>query len=639
MKYKCNFHDLNGEGVKVAIIDSGIDRSHKMLQRVTAGICFEFSEGNVLTSEDYRDSSGHGTAVASIIKKKAPGTDLYDIKIFDQSLIVEQKILLESIRWAIDQNVDIINLSLGTTDIQVKHALLDICKVATKKGIAIVAAEHNSGQENYPAYFPNVIGVKAGDIKGRYNYLFRAGESIECIAPGTTQRVLWAGGREHIVEGSSFAAPHITGIIALIKQAFPKANLNEIRHILEVNASREVQQKIPPDRKIRVPTPQTSQSFNLNKIKKAAIYPYNKEMHSLMRFRELLNFEIVGIADPIAKGYVGKDAGDVIGIPPVGIRVQPRFQEILKEADTLILGYVDELSRVTKKNVLRESIEKAIDANLNVFSFLSVYQKDLRDLIDKARKKNLYIYSPDIHQNDLLKALQPHEYPAVDVPVIGVFGTSAQQGKFTVQLALRSRLIKEGYKVGQVGTEHHSQLFGMDVAFPTGYASPLQFPIQFHTPYLDFKMREVCAKKKPDLMLVGAQSGSIPYDVQEPGNHTLSTLAFMLGTKPDANILVVNSVDDGEYIRDTMNTLKAITKGPVLCLAMSDKEKHIRAAYGRTLISPRQMSKEEIKEKLAYLEDRFEIPAIEIVSDEGQQRMVDLIISYFADEQEGGMYE
>ena len=635
MKYKCNFYDLSGEGVKVAIIDSGIDRSHEMLQRGTAGICFEFSEGNVLTSEDYRDSSGHGTAVASIIKKKAPGTELHIIRIFDQSLIVEQKILLESIRWAIDQNVDIINLSLGTTDAQVKQALLDICQVATKKGIAIVAAEHNSGQESYPAYFSNVIGVKAGEIKGRYNYLFRRGESVECIAPGTTQRVLWAGGREHIVEGSSFAAPHITGIIALIRQAFPKANLNEIRHILEANASREVHQKIPIGRKIRsLPTPQP---FDPTKIKRAAIYPYNKEMHGLVRFGELLNFEIVSIADPIAKGYVGKDAGEAIGIPPVGIRVQPRFQAILKEADTLILGYVDELSRITKKNVLRESIEKAIDANLNVFSFLSVYQKDLRDLIDKARKKNLWIYSPDIHQNELLRTLQPHtSSPAVDVPVIGVFGTSAQQGKFTVQLALRSKLIKEGYKVGQIGTEHHSQLFGMDVAFPTGYASPLQFPIQLHAPYLDFKMREVCANKKPDLMLVGAQSGSIPYDVQEPGNHTLSTLAFMLGTKPDANILVVNSIDDGEYIRDTMNTLKAITKGPVLCLAMSDKEKHIRAAYGRTLISPRQMSKEEIKEKLACLEDRFEIPAIEIVSEEGQQRMVDLIISYFADEQEGG---
>ena len=632
MKYKCNFHDLNGEGVKVAIIDSGIDRSHEILQHVTAGICFEFSAGSVHTSQDYRDTSGHGTAVASIIKKKAPGIELYAIKIFDQSLIVEHKILIESIRWAIDQNVDIINLSLGTTDVQAKQVLLDVCQVAVNKNIAIVAAEHNSGQESYPAYFSNVIGVKAGDIKGRYNYLFRRGEPIECIAPGTTQRVLWAGGREHIVEGSSFAAPHITGIIALIRQAFPKANLNEIRHILEVNANREVHQKTPPGRNIRsFPTPQF---FDPNKIKSVAIYPYNKEMHSLVRFRELLNFEIVGIADPIAKGYVGKDAGEAIGIPPVGIRVQPRFQEILKEADTLILGYVDELSRITKKNVLRASIEKAIDADLNVFSFLSVYQKDLRDLIEKARKKNLWIYSPDIHQNDLLKTLQPHTpSPAVDVPVIGVFGTSAQQGKFTVQLALRSKLIKEGYKVGQIGTEHHSQLFGMDVAFPTGYASPLQFPIQFHAPYLDFKMREVCANKKPDLMLVGAQSGSIPYDVHEPGNHTLSTLAFMLGTKPDANILVVNSVDDGEYIRDTMNTLKAITKGPVICLAMSDKEKHIRAAYGRTLISPCQMSKEEIKEKLAYLEDRFEIPAVEIVSEEGQQRMVKAVISYFADEQ------
>ena len=66
---------------------------------------------------------------------------------------------------------------------------------------------------------------------------------------------------------------------------------------------------------------------------------------------------------------------------------------------------------------------------------------------------------------------------------------------------------------------------------------------------------------------------------------------------------------------------------------MSDKEKHIRAAYGRTLISPRQMSEAEIREKLAYLEDRFEIPAVEIVSEVGQQRMVDLIIRYFADEQ------
>ena len=629
--YKCNFHALTGKGVKVAMIDSGIDRSHRLLQHVDKGICFAVSSDGVHTSQDYRDTSGHGTAVASIIHKKAPDAELYAVKIFDNALVVDQKILMESICWAMDQNVDIINLSLGTTDAQIKQRLFDVCQRATEKGIAIVAAEHNAGQESYPAYFSNVIGVKAGAIKGRYNYLFRAGEPIECIAPGTAQRVLWAEGREHIVEGSSFAAPHIAGILALIKQAFPKANPNELKRVLAANS--EARQKSGRRTRSQPRLPRSPHAFDPNAIKRAAIYPYNKEMHSLVRFRDLLNFEIVGIADPVAKGYVGKDAGEAIGIPPVGIRIQPRFREILKGADTLILGYVDELSRITKQNVLRESIKRAVDANLNVFSFLSVHQKGFKGLIERARKKNRWIYSPDIHQTDLHKTLQPHPYPPVDVPVIGVFGTSAQQGKFTVQLALRSKLIQAGYKVGQIGTEHHAQLFGMDVAFPTGYASPLQFPLQVHVPYLDCKMREICATKKPDLMLVGAQSGSIPYDIHEPGNHTLSTLAFMLGTKPDANILVVNSVDDSEYIRDTLNALKAMTKGPVLCLAMSEKEKHIRAAYGRTLISPRQMTKEEIDETLAKLERQFEIPAIEIVSQKGQQRMVDAITRYFADEQ------
>ena len=630
--YKCNFHDLTGEGVKVAMIDSGIDRSHRLLQHVDKGICFAVSSDGVRTSQDYRDTSGHGTAVASIIHKKAPDAALYAVKIFDDALVVDQKILMESICWAMDQNVDIINLSLGTTDAQIKRRLMEVCQRATEKGIAIVAAEHNAGQESYPAHFSNVIGVKAGTIKGRYDYLFRAGEPIECIAPGTAQRVLWAGGREHIVEGSSFAAPHIAGILALIKQAFPKADLDEMKRVLAAN--RAARQKRPSSRRTRAQPRRAKapQAFDPTAIKRAAIYPYNKEMHSLVRFRDLLDFEIVGIADPVAKGYVGKDAGEAIGIPPVGIRIQPRFREVLKDADTLILGYVDELSRITKRDVLRESIKSAIDARLNVFSFLSVYQKRFNGLLEKARNKNRWLYSPDIHQNDLHKTLRPHRYPPVDVPVIGVFGTSAQQGKFTLQLALRSKLIRAGYKVGQIGTEHHAQLFGMDVAFPTGYASPLQFPLQVHVPYLDYKMREICAKKKPDLMLVGAQSGSIPYDVHEPGNHTLSTLAFMMGTKPDANILVVNGVDDGEYIRDTINALKAMTKGPVLCLAMSDKEKHIRTAYGRTLISPRQMSKGEIGETLAKLERQFEIPAIEIVSQKGQQRMVDAITSHFADE-------
>ena len=79
--YKCKFHDLTGEGVKVAMIDSGIDRSHRLLQHVDKGICFAVSSDGVRASQDYRDTSGHGTAVASIIRKKAPDAELYAVKI------------------------------------------------------------------------------------------------------------------------------------------------------------------------------------------------------------------------------------------------------------------------------------------------------------------------------------------------------------------------------------------------------------------------------------------------------------------------------------------------------------------------------------------------------------------------------
>ena len=65
---------------------------------------------------------------------------------------------------------------------------------------------------------------------------------------------------------------------------------------------------------------------------------------------------------------------------------------------------------------------------------------------------------------------------------------------------------------------------------------------------------------------------------------------------------------------------------------MSDKEKHIRAAYGRTFIKPRPMTPREIADKLRQLEDRFGLPTVSILSEEGQQQMVDTVVNYFAEE-------
>ena len=575
------------------------------------------------------EGSGHGTACAGIILGKTRQVLLYSLPIFDESLTAGGDALLAALRWSIEHRMDVVNLSLGTTDVVFREALGEVCRQAREAGVILVAAEDNEGRESYPAVLPDVIGVAGGRVRGRYGYYYRPGARIECVARGDVQRVCWTQPSYIMASGTSFAAPHITGIVACILSEHPGASLERVRQVLQAGA---IEADASPKDQRRPPLPPSRQAAaepDLGWIRRAALYPFNKEMHALVRGRDLLDFEVVGIADAAGKGLAGRDAGEALGLPTMGVRIQPRLLTALKGADTLILGYVDQLSRIGRKDVLIEAVSSALEQGLHVFSFAPVPAA----LHDRARVERLHISIPAPSQAEVQQALHNDPaYPPVDVPVLGVFGTSAQQGKFTLQLGLRRHLLRRGYRLGQVGTEHHSALFGMDVVFPMGYASTVSLPLETYVPYLDYRMRQLCHQEQPDLILTGSQSGTIPYDVHTETTHSLATTAFLLGTKPDACILVVNSIDVEAYIQDTIDGIRALTKAPTLALAMSDQEKHILAAYGRTLIKPRPMAPGEISYKLRRLEDRFGLPAVRILSEEGQQHLVDGVIDHFATE-------
>ena len=649
MRNHLNFMTFTGRGVKVAVIDSGIDPAHPRIGRITGGVSISVApDGQAIFGTDFVDRTGHGTACAGIIRRKALEADLFAVRIFDESLSADGRALAAAIRWAVERRVDVVNLSLGTTDTAFRDAIAEACREAVSAGVILVAADHNEGLDSYPATLPEAIGVAGGNVRGRHEYLYRPGEAIECVARGEEQRLCWTGGREIILGGTSFAAPHIAGIVSLIREAYPRASLKEVREALKVHAlggKGTPASRVAPSlhalplaaarddgaNRGNRSLPEAAETPGYGWIRRAALYPYNKEMHALVRFRDLLPFEIVGVADPPGKRLAGRDAGEAIGIAPVGLRVRPRLQDALPSADTLILGYLDELGRVARRDLLRESIHTALESNLHVFSFLPVPPEAYGDLHETAARRGLKLASPDIPLDGVADVLRRHPADGpVDVPVLGVFGTSAQQGKFTVQLLLRRRLTRMGYRVAQVGTEHHAALFGMDLAFPMGHASPLCLPLQSYAPYLDARMREICRRKRPDLILVGAQSGTIPYDPLEHGPQALPNLAFLLGVRPDACILVVNSIDPEAYIRDTIHAIQALGKAPTILLALGDKEKCVRAAYGRTLISPRQMPQEEIARKLLRLEETFGIPAAEILSEKGQERMIETIVHHFS---------
>jgi len=634
------FSTLTGRGVRVAVVDSGIAPDHPGVGRIAGGVDLAVGpEGRAVCGPDFTDRAGHGTACAGIIRKKAPDAELYSIRIFDTSLTADGRALVAAIRWAAEQGMDVVNLSLGTTEVAFRDAIAGACREAVQAGVILVAAAHNEGRESYPAALPDAIGVAGGRVYGRYGYSYRPGETVECVAHGDEQRLCWLNGGEIVLGGTSFAAPHIAGIVALIREARPRATLAEVREVLKAHALGGAAEPIrgggdrPFTFSSTPPTPhsEVGKGSKYGWIRRAALYPYNKEMHAFVRFRDLLRFEVVGVADPAGRRLVGRDAGEVIGEAPAGLRIAPRLQDALRDADTLILGYVDRLGDIAGRDLLRESIQKALERGVHVFSFLPVPSGVYGDLYAIARQKGLRIVYPFISSGEVRSVIRKTRPDgAVDVPVIGVFGTSSQQGKFTIQLILRRRLIQAGYRVGQVGTEHHAELFGMDLAFPMGYASPLEFPLQHYAPYLDHKMQEICQKRRPEIVLVGSQSGTIPYDVREQSTHSLPSLAFLLGTRPDACILVVNSIDPDGYIRDTLDTIRALGGAPTILLAMGDKEKHIRSAYGRSLVTPRQMSRGEIERRLQGLEETFRLPAVEILSERGQQRMVETIIRHFA---------
>lgn len=652
-----SFQTLTGAGVRVAVVDSGVDPTHPRI-RVAGGIALSVGGGGRIEQiGEIADKAGHGTACAGIILKKAPAASIFSVRIFDESLSADGSVLVAALRWCLDEGMDVVNLSLGTTDASFRRPLAEAAREAVRAGIVLVASEHNEGLESYPAVLPDVIGVAGGKVAGRYGFHYREGKPIECVARGDEQRLCWLQPREVMTAGTSFAAPHISGIVALIREASPGAGLEEVREVLKANA---VAEEVSPYRDkpggspspgaVRDPagvanpaagpaprerTSHVEGGGCPDWIRKAALYPFNKEMHSLVRHLKHLDFEVVGIADPAGKALAGKDAGEALGLPPVGIRISPKLGDALGGADTLILGYVDELGRIGRRDVLGESVAAAIAAGLHVFSFLPVEPGKYGDLHAEARRRNLRIACPRVENAEVEGLLRrSSRYGAVDIPVLGVFGTSSQQGKFTLQLALRRRLQEAGYAVGQVGTEHHSALFGMDFSFPMGYASPLELPLQWYAPFLDARMREIAHLGKPDIILVGCQSGTIPYAIEHPSTHTMSSLAFLLGTRPDAVVLVVNSIDPEEYIEDTIACLRGLAKAPTIALAMSDKEKHIRAAYGRSWITPRQMSEEEIERNLRRLEDRFGIPAAAILSRAGEDRLVETVVAHFSKDPE-----
>lgn len=228
-----------GQGVRVAVIDSGIDADHPAIGGGVAGYVAisQGPEGLIYNTEPHGDVFGHGNACAGIIRSLAPDCALYSIRVLGPGLSGQGAIFAAALRWAIEHEMHVCNLSLGTTRKDFFAVLHELADLAYFRNVLLVTAANNMPIPSYPAMYASVISVAAHERKDPYLFYCNPRPPVEFGAPGIDVEVAWQRGGRITATGNSFAAPHITGIVARILGKHPGLNLSQMKVILRALAA------------------------------------------------------------------------------------------------------------------------------------------------------------------------------------------------------------------------------------------------------------------------------------------------------------------------------------------------------------------------------------------------------------------
>jgi subtilisin family serine protease len=227
-----------GKGVKIAVIDSEIDEKHPDLAGVISGTF------DALPSSDQRPHP-HGTGMAGAIGSHqrlmgiAPGAQILGIRAFGAADATAQGTsinIVKGLEWAVEQGAQIINMSFaGPRDPILEQAL----KGLKDRGVILVGAAGNAGPKSpplFPGADPNVIGVSATDLDDKTFKGANRGKQVAIAAPGVDVIVPAPEGGYQLTTGTSVAAAHVSGVIALMLERNPKLTPADVRAILAATA-------------------------------------------------------------------------------------------------------------------------------------------------------------------------------------------------------------------------------------------------------------------------------------------------------------------------------------------------------------------------------------------------------------------
>ncbi len=636
-----------GKGVKIAIVDSGVSPEHPYVSNVVGGVGIGFdAHGDAVYNEnDYLPETlwSHGQVCAGLISHRVPDSEIYSVKILDENGTGHPAALVAAIKWCIDNDINVVNISLGTTGEKWAAKLQAECVRAAKSGMILVAATHVGGLISYPSVFPETIGVGKDNRYKEYEYgyfptriaEFAAGARDELaleIANAASQEDTYVS----FSSGTSTAAARVSAIVAVFLEETPGLDLANVKDKLADNEMR-----LPLRRSLSSNLPEASREDNstvkgqdFSWMKRVVVYPYDRKTHPILAFADAFDFRVDGVVDPLHPSAHGKDAGMVYDQEPYNIPVMAELSDIPDNVDTLIIGNTENITIGMREDILLEALTWAVENGKNVFSFCPVEPYVYGNLYELARQKNLVWYSPSNFLSTVWNTNTQELEQDIDSPVIGIFGTSYNQGKLLTQLALRKWLGKEGYEVGCIGTNPIHALLEEGHCLVQDKRIPQYISVGEQISYLRVSMAETF-RRRPHLILASSHGGIIPPNLYNlntpdyPDDYTLPALAFLMACRPDAMILTINTIDDEDYIQRSMTTLETISGGTVIALTFADKLVQ-KDAYSYKQRWGRRLRPEEISRLRERYASKFDVPIFCFDVPEQQEQLAQHVIEVFS---------
>jgi subtilisin family serine protease len=226
-----------GAGVRVCILDSGVELDHPLVGEVQRSVAVTKSEDGIAIADDNAgDLCGHGTACAGIVRMLAPKCELTSVRVLGAGYTGSAAVLMAGLEWAIEERFDIINMSLSTTKKQYVDRLHELADAAYFKRTMLVASAHNMPVDSFPWRFASVISVGSHESPDPYLVYANPSPPVDFFARGLMVEVAWLGGETITATGNSFATPHVAGICALILSKHPQLTPFQLKSALHLAA-------------------------------------------------------------------------------------------------------------------------------------------------------------------------------------------------------------------------------------------------------------------------------------------------------------------------------------------------------------------------------------------------------------------